>query len=120
MTLVLRKLLASSTFAIAGALESISTRLRAKLQKKEPAESLEEELNQDYEALDETAEEWDDTVSEEALSDADRAAIESEVADLDQFATLATSITHNAKGKALLKALAVAFAKARELEARQK
>jgi ERCC4-related helicase len=120
MTLVLRKLLASSTFAIAGALESISTRLRAKLQKKEPAESLEEELNQDYEALDETAEEWDDTVSEEALSDADRAAIESEVADLDQFATLATSITHNAKGKALLKALAVAFAKARELGAAEK
>lgn len=120
MTLVLRKLLASSTFAIAGALESISTRLRAKLQKKEPAESLEEELDQDYEALDETAEEWDDTVSEEALSDADRAAIESEVADLDQFATLATSITHNAKGKALLKSLAVAFAKARELGAAEK
>ncbi len=120
MTLVLRKLLASSTFAIAGALESISTRLRAKLQRKEPAESLEEELDQDYEALDETAEEWDDSVTEEALTDADRAAIESEVADLDQFATLATSISHNAKGKALLKALAVAFAKARELGAAEK
>ena len=34
MTLVLRKLLASSTFAIAGALESISTRLKARLQKR--------------------------------------------------------------------------------------
>ena len=120
MTLVLRKLLASSTFAIAGALESISSRLRSKLQKKEPGESLEEELDQDYEALDETAEEWEDTVPEEPLSEADRAAIESEVADLDQFASLATSITHNAKGKALLKALAVAFAKARELGAAEK
>jgi SNF2 family DNA or RNA helicase len=60
MTLVLRKLLASSTFAIAGALESISNRLRAKLKKKEPVESLEDELDQDYEALDETAEEWQD------------------------------------------------------------
>ena len=58
MTLVLRKLLASSTFAIAGALESISTRLKAKLIKAESAESLEEELDRDYEALDETAEEW--------------------------------------------------------------
>ena len=36
MTLVLRKLLASSTFAIAGALESISRRLKAKLQSAKP------------------------------------------------------------------------------------
>src|SRR3972149_3202670 len=55
MTLVLRKLLASSSFAIAGALTSISNRLKAKLQKQEPKDSLEEELDQDYEALDETA-----------------------------------------------------------------
>ena len=40
MTLVLRKLLASSTFAIAGALTSMSTRLKAKLRKQVPAESL--------------------------------------------------------------------------------
>jgi hypothetical protein len=38
MTLVLRKLLASSTFAIAGALTSISNRLKAKAQKVEPGE----------------------------------------------------------------------------------
>ena len=120
MTLVLRKLLASSTFAIAGALESISTRLRAKLLKKEPTASMEEELDQEYEALDETAEEWEDDAPGEPLSEADRAAIESEVADLDSFASLATSITQNAKGKALLKALAIAFAKARELNAAEK
>ena len=120
MTLVLRKLLASSTFAIAGALESISNRLKAKLQKKEPAESLEDELDKDYEALDETAEEWSEDEPAEPLSDADRAAIEAEVADLDSFAHLAVSISHNAKGKALVKALAIAFAKARELGAAEK
>ena len=120
MTLVLRKLLASSTFAIAGALESISNRLKTKLQKKEPTESIEEELDQDYEALDETAEEWENEAPDEPLSQTDRAAIEAEVADLDQFATLATSITHNSKGKSLLKALAVAFAKARDLGAAEK
>ncbi|MEO8427264.1 MAG: SNF2-related protein [Verrucomicrobiota bacterium] len=120
MTLVLRKLLASSTFAIAGALESISNRLRAKLLKKEPAESLEEELDKDYEALDETAEEWAEDAPSEPLSDADRAAIEAEVADLDAFAKLAVSITHNGKGKALVKALAIAFAKAAELGAAEK
>lgn len=120
MTLVLRKLLASSTFAIAGALESFSTRLRAKIQKKQPIESLEEELEHDYESFAETSEEWDVPALEEPLSAEDRTAIESELADLEQFATLATSITHNAKGRALLKALAVAFAKARELGAAEK
>ena len=120
MTLVLRKLLASSTFAIAGALESISHRLKAKLQKKEPVESLEDELDQDYEALDETAEEWCDDGPAEPISYADRTAIEAEVADLDSFAKLAVSISHNAKGKALVQALAIAFAKARELGAAEK
>ncbi len=120
MTLVLRKLLASSTFAIAGALESISRRLKAKLQRKETTESLEDELDQDYEALDETAEEWGEDRPTEPLSDADRAAIEAEVADLDSFAHLAVSISHNSKGKALVKALAIAFDKARELGAAEK
>jgi ERCC4-related helicase len=120
MTLVLRKLLASSTFAIAGALTTLSNRLKARLRKEEPVETLEEELDRDYEALDETAEEWSEDAPAGALSEADRAAIEREVADLDAFAQLATSIDHNAKGKALLKALAVAFAKAKEIGAAQK
>ena len=119
MTLVLRKLLASSSFAIAGALTSISNRLKEKLRKQEPVESLEEELDQDYEALDETAEEWGDE-EPAPLSEADRAAIEAEIADLDSFARLATSIEHNAKGKALLKALAIAMNKAAEIGAEQK
>lgn len=121
MTLVLRKLLASSTFAIAGALTSISKRLKTKLEHKTPDESLEDELDQDYEALDETAEEWTEgDTPDDVLSDADRDAIKKEVIDLDQFAALATSIESNAKGKALLKALGVAFAKAVELGAAEK
>lgn len=120
MTLVLRKLLASSTFAIAGALTTISNRLKAKLGKQEPAESLEDALDQDYEALDETAEEWTDDEPAELLSEEDRNALEQEIADLDAFATLATSIDHNAKGLALLKALDIAFAKAHEIGAAQK
>ncbi|HTV43558.1 MAG TPA: SNF2-related protein [Candidatus Sulfotelmatobacter sp.] len=120
ITLVLRKLLASSTFAIAGALESISNRLRAKIQRRQLEGTLEEELDNDYEALAETAEEWPDDQPDEPLSDADRAAIEAEVADLDAFAKLAVSITNNAKGKALVKALAIAFAKAREIGAAEK
>ena len=120
MTLVLRKLLASSTYAIAGALMSISNRLKARLRKEEPGDSLEEELDQDYEAFDETAEEWPDEETGEALSEADRAAMEQEIADLDSFARLALSIEHNAKGTALLQALEIAFAKATEIGAAQK
>ena len=85
MTLVLRKLLASSTFAIAGALTSMADRLRAKLLKRHPDASLEEHLGEDYEALDETADEWEDDPVAEDLSDAARAAIEQEIADLEGF-----------------------------------
>lgn len=120
MTLVLRKLLASSTFAIAGALETIAERLAARLRTQSPATSLADELDEDYEALDETEEEWGDEPAAEPLSDADRAALERELADLRAFAKLATSIQHNAKGKSLLAALTVAFAKARELGAAEK
>ncbi|MBL8191835.1 MAG: DEAD/DEAH box helicase family protein [Acidobacteria bacterium] len=121
MTLVLRKLLASSTFAIAGALNTISTRLKAKLGKQEPKQPLADELDEDYETLDETAEEWPEEQDDaEPLSEADRAAIEAELADLEQFTTLATSIQHNAKGTALLKALKVAFAEAVKNGAEQK
>ena len=118
MTLVLRKLLASSTFAIAGALTSISNRLQKRLDQSRPT-SLVEELDEDYEALDATAEEWsDDEV--EPLTEADQRALEFEILELSEFAELATSIDQNAKGRALLKALEVGFAKAREFGADEK
>ncbi|MGC8490343.1 MAG: SNF2-related protein [Syntrophobacteraceae bacterium] len=120
MTLVLRKLLASSTFAIAGALTSISNRLKTRLRDEETVESLEDELDEDYEALNETAEEWGEEEPQTTLSQADRVAIEQEIADLDAFAALAISIEHNAKGRALLQALGIAFAKAVKIGAAQK
>ncbi|ALH80109.1 SNF2-related protein [Sphingopyxis macrogoltabida] len=119
MTLVLRKLLASSTFAIAGALESISNRLQKRLDQARPSQSLADELDEDYETLAETAEEWaDDDVK--PLTQADQRALEIEIAELRDFAALAASIEQNAKGKALLKALEVGFAKACELGADEK
>ncbi|KAA0230966.1 DEAD/DEAH box helicase [candidate division KSB1 bacterium] len=120
MTLVLRKLLASSTFAIAGALDSLSLRLQAKLKKHEPKQSLEDELDQDYEVLDETAEEWKEDEPVEPLSETDRAAIAQEINDLEEFKRLALSIEHNAKGKALLLALGRAFTEAERLGAARK
>lgn len=120
MTLVLRKLLASSTFAIAGALTSISNRLKAKLLKKESPVPLTDELDQDYEALDPTVDEWGEDVSDDAINEDDRKAIEREINDLDTFITLATSIHYNTKGQALIKALNIAFDKATEIGAARK
>jgi adenine-specific DNA-methyltransferase len=120
MTLVLRKLLASSTFAIAGALATISKRLKARLKREEPAEPLEDQLDQDYEALGETADEWTDDETAAPLTADDRSAIEREIAELDGFAHLATSIEHNAKGRALLTALEIAFSKAAKFGGAQK
>lgn len=120
ITLVLRKLLASSTFAIAGALTTMRERLHRRLQQEEPSEPLDEELDQDYEALDETAEEWPEDPPGDDLSAEDREAIVHEMADLDAFIALATSLEHNAKGKALIRALEVAFRRTAELGGAEK
>ena len=116
MTLVMRKLLASSTFAIAGTLVSLSNRLKEKITLQEPKRKLLDELDEDYEALDEVVDEWDedDNESTTVMSDFERTAIENEIKELDSFAELASSIEQNAKGEALLKVLGVAFEKTEE------
>jgi superfamily II DNA or RNA helicase len=131
ITLVLRKLLASSSFAIAGALQSLIRRLKQALADRSPP-SLTGELDQDYEALDETAEEGvgeqgsaddpgvADIADDRAKTEQEVAAIRSEIADLEGFHQLAVSITENAKGQALLKALALGFARLRDLHAAEK
>ncbi|MCC6317302.1 MAG: DEAD/DEAH box helicase family protein [Gemmatimonadaceae bacterium] len=120
LTLVLRKLLASSTFAIAGALQTIVDRLKQQVGDDAAGDGLTETLDRDYEALDETEEEWGEDEGRAPLPPDVRAAIAQEIADLEAFATLARGIEHNAKGKALLTALDIAFAQLRELGARDK
>jgi adenine-specific DNA-methyltransferase len=120
MTLVLRKLLASSTFAIAGALTTMSNRLKKALTDAGPVRSVEEDLAEDFEALDELTEEWGDESPPGTLTAAERAAMEDEIAELDAFADLATHIEHNAKGTALLKALGIAMESAAALGAARK
>ncbi|MCF6178880.1 MAG: DEAD/DEAH box helicase [Geopsychrobacter sp.] len=120
MTLVLRKLLASSTFAIAGALDTISRRLTEKLGNLPADDFLDDELDQDFEALDEIEDEWADDEGGSDLNLSDRVAIQRELVDLEAFRDLALSITHNAKGEALLTALEIAFAQADNLGAERK
>ena len=121
ITLVLRKLLASSTFAIAGALETLVRRLKRTLAEKSPA-PLSDELERDYETLEETADErgTEGNGESQGKSSDDIAAIQAEIVELEDFRNLAISITENAKGLALLQALKVAFARLRELGAAEK
>lgn len=122
ITLVLRKLLASSTFAIAGALETLIKRLSQTLDEKAASVDLAEELDQDFETLGELTEEIESIEREnvQVKTQAELIAIKSEIAELESFRALAVSITENAKGKALLQALKIAFKKLDELGAAKK
>ena len=124
ISLVLWKLLASSTHAIGGALDTMAKRLQGVLDAS-PAINLDVVLDEDYESLDETAEEFADSDSGDApitpVPDHNqRAAIANEIAELLQFKTLATGIHDNAKGRALLTALERAFAELDRLGAAKK
>lgn len=121
ISLVLWKLLASSTHAIAGALETMAKRLQGVLDEVTEAPDLVDELDEDYESLDETADEWSDQDSDvEASSRTERDVIAQEIEELRHFKTLATNIRDNAKGKALLTALDRAFAELDRLGAARK
>ena len=121
ISLVLWKLLASSSHAIAGALETMAKRLQGVLDETTEVPDLTEELDEDYESLDETADEWSDQDPDAtAPSRMERDAIAQEIEELRRFKTLATSIQDNAKGKALLTALDRAFAELDRLGAARK
>ncbi|WP_296817878.1 SNF2-related protein [Thiobacillus sp.] len=126
ITLVLRKLLASSTFAIAGALDTLAKRLRQTLDEKSASLDLADELDNDFEGFDELAEEVERIEEQEsqagkkAKTEQEILAIKAEIIELESFRDLAVSIAENAKGLALLQALKVAFEKLRDLGAEQK
>ena len=117
MTLIMRKLLASSTFAIAGALDTLARKLERQLRDDTSLrQKFEEEIAKDFEEYDEIVDEWTEGNEEQELLTADDiAAIEAEINDLRAFRDLAVSVTENAKGQALLSALNTGFAKAAEL-----
>ncbi len=119
ISMVMWKLLASSSFAIAGALGSIIKRLEKELAEKSWGdEKTINELLADYEALDEVAEEWGN--DEPVLSRQERESIIAEIEDLKNYKALAENIRDPSKGDALLKALEIGFDKLDELGANEK
>lgn len=119
ITLILRKLLASSTFAIAGALEALSNRLK-KVLKEARIENELKGIEEDFEEYEAASEEWEEEEKKEELTIKDIRAIEAEIKELELFRDLAVNITENAKGTALISALTHGFNKARELGGAEK
>lgn len=119
ISLVLWKLLASSSRAIAGALGTMADRLERELAS-QPAEPIADALDEDYEALDEIADEWDGETDENNGAAGDRVAIQKEIQELRQFQALASGIREDAKGQVLLKALGKAFSELERLNAERK
>lgn len=115
ISLVLWKLLASSSRAIAGTLQTIVTRLEGIIQEGEDSELILD----DYEDFENTQEEWEEEGraldSEDPLGD-----INDEIKELKSFIEMAQSIKEDAKGRALLIALERAFAELASKRAPQK
>lgn len=124
-TLILRKLLASSSHAIAGTLETMKTRL-LELRDDQPAnDNLAEELI--------TAEELEDEYFDEALAAEDEADAEdltspaidheklnAEITELERYITWARSIGVDTKSRSLLAALEIGFAEMGKMGAQRK
>lgn len=130
--LVLRKILASSSFAIAATLGTMIDRLKKLEQVANAAagEHVADVLGDDFEPADSLEEEWEEspsTVPEDAAAKPPTEkqtpaellkSLRAEAAELTEYKNLAESIRQNAKGDSLLKALRLGFAKAVELGAK--
>ncbi len=119
MTLVLRKLLASSSYAIAATLQKLVERL----EHAQARQSVLELLDGEIEGLDELTEEIGADAVEEAsdkLSPEELQDLRLELAELRDYAKLASGIRDNAKGAALQKVLATAFDKLQGIGAAKK
>lgn len=122
MTLILRKLLASSTYAIFGTLDALVKRLESILLKNEI--DIVTNLEQDYETFEEVQDEWisdeDILLEDEPLSEEDLNEVRLEVEDLKKFRELAQTIEKNSKAEHLFTALDKAFQQLKQLGANQK
>ena len=116
MTLILRKLLASSTFAISNTLEGLAVKLDEAAKAAQPVGDIPEQIPEDVDELDELTDEWDEGEEGEkgekqatVLTEEQKAEMKKEAETLRQFHSLAKSITKNSKGEVLLTALRNGF-----------
>ncbi len=118
ITLILRKLLASSTYAISATLDGLVQRLEAAAREAEAVDSLPPDLPDNWEELEELADEWyedenGDTPTERTrLTPWQLTELRIEMELLREFHKLAKSIIKNSKGEVLMTALRNGFDKA--------
>lgn len=124
MTLILRKLLASSTYAIYGTFCTLIERLTNILDlNNRIVES--NSLVDDFETIEEEKEEWateeeDDEIQTEPLTDKEVAGIRAEINELKAFRDLAYKIKKNSKAEHLFLALEKGFEQLAKLGANRK
>lgn len=111
ISLVIRKILASSSFAIAGTFQKMIDRLEKKV-------AIDTSQLDDYDSLNDAVEEYDEL--DEADKDLNQEALQAEIQELKNYQRLAQGIRENAKGKALVDVLETAFNQVRELGGQRK
>ena len=118
MTLILRRLLASSTFAITGTLGGLAQKLQNIIDNNKEEDFTEAEFQDNIENYDEIKEEWvddeesednEDLAKKEYYSLEEIEEIKEEKQLLEHFHKLAQKIEKNAKGEKLLTALEKGF-----------
>jgi len=125
MTLILRKLLASSTYAISDTLAGLAHKLEVAASQAETVDVPPEELSEDWEELDELADEWEEDTNDGSSTPQAKLSLEQlvelrrEMTQLREFHALAKSIIRNSKGEVLLTALRRGFAAAAEAQKNQ-
>lgn len=133
MSLILRKLLASSSFAIASTLDSLAYKLARLIEKAKQNQAQEElgipGIEEDFDAYEELSDEWideEEDTDEETEEDEkiftkeDIEAMKAEKKDLEKYRDLAKKIFTNSKGDALLTGLQKGFQMAEDHGAKKK
>ncbi len=121
--LILRKLLASSPYAVANTLSIILKRLYTLKEQQAKQEDLLLSLSEcEADLADELDEDWeDDELSDdEGLTSDDRQTLDDEIAQIEGFIAQTKQLSQDSKANALLTALQTGFAKMVELGAVQK
>lgn len=122
MTLILRKLLASSTYAISSTLDGLAQKLEIADAAATAVETAPEELPDNLEEFAELEDEWDEDEEEGVpqppqLSPGQLTELRLELQHLREFRALAMSIVRNSKGEVLLTALRRGFEAAAKAQA---
>jgi superfamily II DNA or RNA helicase len=128
MTLILRKLLASSTYAISDTLLGLANKLEAAEKTQAALDAPPDDLAENFETIQELEDEWSEDDPEEndsqpsapaQLSPEQREELRLEKEKLREFHELAKSIQKNSKGEVLLTALRKGFEAANKARASQ-